>query len=157
MSTFPHPAYSRSWLSGLRQCYPRIRKIPVCTRQLIVTIVEFHHLTTAILFRGSKDIPEFRGAYKTNEHSVRGASRTQVAIKPFRILPAQELKKFIEVSTSSPFVVGLQTQFTDSVEAGADVEEANPWKHLAILWRGHCHLLTCPRFRLGAKRKHQSV
>ena len=67
MSTFPHPAYSRSWLSGLRQCYPRIRKIPVCTWQLIVTIVEFHHLTTAILFRGSKDIPEFRGAYKTNE------------------------------------------------------------------------------------------
>ena len=62
----------------------------------------------------------------TNERSMRGASRTQVAIKAFRILPAQELKKFKEVSTWSPFVVGLRTKFPDSVEAGTDVEEDNP-------------------------------
>ena len=47
----------------------------------------------------------------------------QVAIKAFRIYPAQNLKEAKEVSIQSPSEVYSRTKFTDSVETGADVEK----------------------------------
>jgi len=47
----------------------------------------------------------------------------QVAIKAFRIYPAQDLKEAKEVSMRSAWKVCSRTKFTDSVETGADVEK----------------------------------
>jgi len=48
----------------------------------------------------------------------------QVAIKAFRIYPAQNLKEAKQVSIQSPSKVYSRTKFIDSMETGADVEKA---------------------------------
>ena len=51
---------------------------------------------------------------------------TQVAIKAFRIYPAQNLKEAKEVRIQSEWVIFSRTKFTDFMETGARVEEAIP-------------------------------
>lgn len=51
---------------------------------------------------------------------------TQVAIKAFRIYPAQNLKEAKEVRLQSTRKVGSRAKFTDSVETSTDVEETIP-------------------------------
>jgi len=48
----------------------------------------------------------------------------QVAIKAFRIYPAQGLEEAKKVSIQPTWVVSPRTKFAGSVEAGADVEKA---------------------------------
>ena len=81
----------------------------------------------------------------------------QVAIKAFRIYPAQSLKEAKEVSIQLAPKVYSQTKFTDSMEAGAYVEKAIPRKRPIIPRRERDTLSTRPRLRLGEKRQRQSV
>jgi len=70
--------------------------------------------TIAVASGGFTDV--WRGEYN-------GA---QVAIKAFRIYPAQNLKEAKEVSIQSPLKVCSLTKFTDFVATGSGMEEAIP-------------------------------
>ena len=53
-------------------------------------------------------------------------ARRPVAIKAFRIYPAQNLKDAKEVRIQLAYEVCTRAKFTDSLETSADVEEAVP-------------------------------
>ena len=78
----------------------------------------------------------------------------QVAIKVFRILPAQQLKEAKEVRMQPVLEVCSLTTFTDLMETCAHVEEVISRKYPAVSWREHDALSTCPRLRLGTTRQH---
>ena len=101
--------------------------------------------SVAVASGGFTDI--WRGEY-------RGA---QVAIKAFRIYPAQNLKEAKEVSTQSSSKVCSRTEFTDSMETGADVERLVPRKRPIVPRRQYDTLSTRPCLRLGAERQHKSI
>lgn len=61
----------------------------------------------------------------------------QVAIKAFRTYPAQNLKEAKEVRIQSAWEISSRTKPTDSVEAGAHVEEVVPRKYPLISRGGH--------------------
>ena len=62
---------------------------------------------------------------------------TQVAIKAFRTYPAQNLKEAKEVRIQSVWEIRSGMKPTDSVEAGAHVEEIIPRKYPFISRGGH--------------------
>ena len=80
-----------------------------------------------------------------------------VAIKAFRIYPAQNLKEAKEVSEQPTVWVRSRMSFTDSLETGTGVEETIPSEHPTIPWGQHDALSTLPRLRLGAERQHYSI
>ena len=70
---------------------------------------------------------------------------TPVAIKAFRIYPAQNLKEAKEVRIQSTWEIFSRTKFTDPMETSAHVEEAIPSKY-PIVSRGERDILSaCTR------------
>ena len=83
------------------------------------------HSNTAAASGGLTDV--WRGEY----------NGMQVAIKAFRTYPAQNLKEAKEVRIQSAWEISSRTKPTDSVEAGAHVEEVIPRKYPLISRGGH--------------------
>ena len=72
-----------------------------------------------------------------------------VAIKAFRIYPAQNLKEAKEVSTQPAWGARSRVKILDSLEKSPNVAETVPSKHLAVSWGHYCSLSTRPHLRLG--------
>lgn len=74
----------------------------------------------------------------------------RVAIKAFRIYPAQNLREAKEVSKRyTIFEIRPRTKFADSLETGTCVDETFSSKHLTISWRKHDALPALSSLRLG--------
>lgn len=84
-------------------------------------------------------------------------SGVQVAIKAFRIYPAQNLKEAKEVNRTANTRVRSPTTFPDSVQTSTGVGQVIAPEHLAVPWRQHDPLSAVLRLRLGAKRQHHSI
>lgn len=68
-----------------------------------------------------------------------------VAIKAFRIYPAQNLKEAKEVSRYFVREAFSRTKFTGSLETGPTMAEAIPSKHPIVSWRQYDTLSAFPR------------
>lgn len=81
----------------------------------------------------------------------------RVAIKAFRIYPAQNLKEAKEVSIQPALEVCSRKKIVDSLETGAGVDEIITSEYFAVPGRKYDPLSAFPCLRLGAKRQHYSV